>query len=374
MPFDHPSFASMVFRKGRPLLLPDRTKLPRWVQVDLNSASRFKVGGSLLGVPMFSRGLRIGVLTAWRDCGSGTTPTNEGVLAADRAEMIIRTVQMLARTEYLRQISQFRDEHATTAEVCRELKKTIEALSLQDLGAGQPKLQELCKIVRRLVGVCRVRLFWAKSPALLSNEVNERMEFTCLSSVSGGRFNNRDRNSAILPECTLQSGHEQKVNASDNPFVAYVLRRCLWSSSAMLLYPDLLDSESAPRARKGTTRSHARDAAAADFERHPEVGWYVAPITRCTSVEVCDDEEDWSREHRMMLGFFAVDNTISPGQEAEENELPASRTSHELIRLKLSWCAAFLGYSTGRLRADELSRTKVAGRNRHGTGNAASGG
>jgi hypothetical protein len=133
-------------------------------------------------------------------------------------------------------------------------------------------------------------------------------------------------------------------NHSDNPFVSHILLWSSWSSTAMLFYKDLLEATPSQSLEFEGLPSGGGDPATTAFGRHPEVGWYVAPITWCESFGPADAETHWSKETRWMPGFITVDNTVDPKGSVHANELPSSRTWHDLTRLKLSWCAAMMGY------------------------------
>jgi hypothetical protein len=333
--FDAESFASMVFRRRRPLYLRDRHHLKSeqesWVMIDQRKALEFKVGSQLVGVPLFSRSLPIGVLTAW----NREDALHHEVLSPDRAELIVRTAQLLSRTSYLRQVTQFRDQYQLVAAHCANYNYMLSQVDSSDLKnlKDESKYIKLLNLLKTLIGIRRVRLFFAKDAFTLTGSATGNEVFQCYGSV--------DESGAV-------DGHIQMENSANNPFVKYVIQRASWSQSAMLLCPDLLNAESAPRAKKGHDAGTAIDLAAESLGRDPAVSWYVAPITWCTEFDAAETEAGWSTEKRMMYGFFSIDNTQKADGSAADNDLPQSRTWHELARLKLTWCATMLGYHLGR--------------------------
>ena len=202
-----------------------------------------------------------------------------------------------------------------------------------------------------MVGVSSVRLFWNNTPFALGTwKKDSHAEFSCRGSIGGERVKDKkgnvDRNSSIARRSNELSEHlKNPENSTEkNPYVEYLVRRSSWSASAMLLYPGLLDATGAPHAGRASAKSGpSYDEVAKSFGRDPSVGWYVAPITQCKKSEPAPNELDWITEERNLLGFLAVDNTVDIKANSEKNELPASRTWHELARLKLTWCAAMIG-------------------------------
>jgi len=326
-----------------------------------------------MGVPLFSVGSRIGVLTCWTKADRDSTSTT-GKLDSSKSELIMRTAQLVARTDYLKQISQFRDQHHRTTEACAAYIELA-----RQLANGGPNVFDLLRQIAVMAEVRRVRLFYAKNPIALSElrrwratsrgaEVFPDAEFRCVGSIEHQASPNGSieqtgtrtlSESPTASEFSQSVHHEGIINSGSNPFIRYILRRSAWSASAMLLYPDLLDNAAAPRATRGSDESPYNDPAAELFGRDPTVGWYVAPITYCWSFTPAKSYSKWSDERRLVYGFIAIDNTGKDLRDHDSNELPRSRTWNELARLKLTWCAATLGFYLGksdRSSVENLSR------------------
>lgn len=327
--FQESCFASMVFRTGRQIYIPDRWATSSVPEFELNSdrADIDGIGKQLVGVPMFNRGITIGVLVSW--CKLKTSS-----MESSRAELVARTTQLLGRAQYLRRITPFRLEYGL---ICEETVAFVKELTkISTLLKPSEQLDRLINRIRLSLGIDRVRLFhnnrW---------QMPDVANLRCVSSIQGTypmRSNPIRRDEPVSVKYTSNRKHFNVKNTHLNPFVKYIVGRVAWSPESMLLYPKLLDEENSRR---------DFDSAAGKYARDHSVGWYVAPLTvgRQPQASVVTD---WIQP-RSLIGILVADNTRNYDTRGEvitglDNDLRRSRTWHELTRLKLNWYANVLSH------------------------------
>lgn len=354
--FQDRSFASLIFRNGRPLYVDNRFgKLPKWFEINESYATKESVGPQILGVPLFNRGVKVGVLVAWGVRRNGVYGTGEGALTLASARLISYSTQLLARAHYLRRITPFRLEYGL---ICQDMLAFLAAVDQAHRSSSkkisQESLDELLNQIRLGVGVDRVRLLfnnlWPKT----------EVKLLCIGSIQGCHQGSSE-SSLLQPDAPLReafrsnSGHLRIENTDENPFIQYLRNRIAWSPETVLLYPNLLSDSGAPVTQPAPSRNRGDtqfDQAADSYARDRQVGWYVAPLTSLTQYTLAQSLDDWDIEMRQLLGLLVVDNTKNYRADGvviscRQNDFRRSRTWHELLKLKLNWYGCVLSAKLG---------------------------